>query len=299
VPAAGHSFPKFSISHEFIAFPPNFALARTPPLPYSLPDEERKGDRRPFRAIPKGMHSENHDDSNSGEFELQNSKEFIPLSYDPRDFHPSDPRATGLCTPEDAANIIYPHGRSQTFILRHENPAEYEALHKKWWDEYQPSGHIEETLVQLLVDNHWLFKRARLRLEQVEWEMPLNAKHWIDDYQKLVETFTRFKNTAERAFQRSFREVELHFRECVRTENAAHKADLLRLKIEAQIADKPAEAKQIALKLATPLYRDRRERAAARAKMHLVDPNDRLSSESVQLDVVPPHRRSPLRSEES
>ncbi|HEX4228496.1 MAG TPA: hypothetical protein VHZ07_07485 [Bryobacteraceae bacterium] len=249
------------------------------------------------------MHSDNHDDNrgdiDSGEFELQNSKKFTPQGYDPRDFHSSDPRATGLCTPEDAANITYPHGRSQKFILRHENPAEYEALHKKWWDEYQPSGHIEETLVQLLVDNHWLFKRARLRLEQVEWEMPINAKHWIEDYQKQLETFTRFKNTAERAFQRAFREVELHFRECVRAENAAHKAELMRLKIEAEIARKPEKAKQIALKMATPLYRDRHARAAARAQIHLSDLNGHPFAESPRLDPLPPDTRSPLRGEDS
>jgi hypothetical protein len=183
--------------------------------------------------------------------------------FDSRDYHSTDPRSRGEAAP--AANGTN-RGRSQKFILRHEDPAEYEALHKKWWDEYQPSGHIEETLVQLLIDNHWLFKRARLRLEQVEWEMPMNAKHWVETYQKQLETFTRFKTTAERAFQRAFREVELYFRECVRSENMAHKAELLRLKIEAQIARKPDEAKQIAVKMATPLYRDRRDRAAARAK---------------------------------
>jgi hypothetical protein len=184
--------------------------------------------------------------------------------FDSRDYHPTDPRSTGEPAPSsNAAN----HGRSQKFILRHEDPAEYEALHKKWWDEYRPANHTEETLVQLLIDNHWLFKRARLRLEQVEWEMPLNAKHWTDAYRKQVDTFTRFKTTAERAFQRSFREVELYFRECVRSENMAHKAELMRLKIDAQIARKPEEVIQIAIKMATPLYRDRRDLIAARAKL--------------------------------
>jgi hypothetical protein len=199
----------------------------------------------------------------SDELELENSEKITTEKFDCRDYHPTDPRSNG--TPIPASNIPN-HGRSQKLILRHEDPAEYEALRKKWWDEYQPSGHIEETLVQLLIDNHWFFKRARLRLEQVEWDMPLNAKHWVEDYQKLLETFTRFKTTAERAFQRAFREVELYFRECVRSENIAYRAELMRLKIEAQIARKPEEVKQIAVKMATPLYRDRRDLVAARAK---------------------------------
>jgi predicted metal-dependent hydrolase len=185
-------------------------------------------------------------------------------------------RSPGPRTPEGKAissQNATTHGcRSKTLILRHEDPAEYEALHKKWWDEYQPSGHIEETLVQQLIDNHWFLKRASLRLEQVEWEMPMNAKHWIESYQKEVGLFTRYKTAAERAFYKSFHEVERYLRDCVRDENAAHKADLLRLRIEAQIANKPAEAKQIALKMAIPLYRDRRDRAAARAKMQTPGP---------------------------
>jgi hypothetical protein len=36
------------------------------------------------------------------------------------------------------------------------------------------------------------------------------------------------------------------------------------LRIDAQVANKAAEAEQTALKMSIPLYRDRRERAAAR-----------------------------------
>ncbi|HEX4228107.1 MAG TPA: hypothetical protein VHZ07_05515 [Bryobacteraceae bacterium] len=201
-------------------------------------------------------------------------------------------RSGGPRTPEGKAissQNANKHGcRSKTLILRHEDPAEYEALHKSWWDEYQPFGQREETLVQLLIDNHWFLKRASKRLEQVEESLPENVYQWTDADKKLLSTFQRYKTTAERAYYKSFREVEAYLRECVRAENAAHKADLLRLKIEAQIAKKPAEAKQIALKMATPLYRDRRERAAARAKVEVMEPNVSPFGDS------PPHRRSPI-----
>jgi len=178
-------------------------------------------------------------------------------------------RSGGPRTPEGKAissQNATRHGcRSKTLILRHEDPAEYDALHQRWWDEYQPLGQSEETLVQLLIDTHWFLKRASKRLEQVEWELPENVYEWTDDYKKLLNTFQRYKTAAERAYYRAFREVESYYRERVRAENAAHKADLMRLKIEAQIANKPAEAKQITLKMAVPRYRDRRDRAAARA----------------------------------
>jgi hypothetical protein len=189
-------------------------------------------------------------------------------------------RSGGPRTPEGKAissQNANKHGcRSKTLILRHEDPAEYEALHKSWWDEYQPLGHREETLVQLLIDNHWFLKRASKRLEQVEDVLPENVYEWTDADKKMLSTFERYKTGAERAYYKSFREVEAYLRECVRAENAAHKANLLRLKIEAQIANKSAEAKQIALRMAIPLYSDRRERSAARAaaanETHIADP---------------------------
>lgn len=220
-------------------------------------------------------------------FDHINDREKLPPApFDPRDFHSFD-----------LENGSRSKCRSQKFVLRHENPAEYEALHKKWWDEYQPSGQAEETLVQLLIDNHWLFKRARLRLEQVEWDMPINANHWTEDHRKRIDPFTRFKATAERSFQRAFREVEHHFRECVRAENMIHKSELMRLKIEAEIARKPGEVKQIAIKIATPLYRDHRERAAARIQSitnpEIRQPDTRDSSSPFGIRFVHPDEDRP------
>jgi hypothetical protein len=222
---------------------------------------------------------QNDCNANPDDSALENSDSFDPREYHP-DLQPDRHLSTGPRTPEGKAissQNATKHGcRSQKLILRHESPADYEALHEKWWDEYQPSDHIEETLVQQLIDSHWFFKRASLRLEQVEWEMPMNAKHWVESYRKQVETFTRYKTTAERAFRRAFREVQVYFRDCLRAENMAHKADLMRLQIEAQIARKPKEVKQIALKMAIPLYRNRRERIAARHSA-LTNPDSRPS----------------------
>jgi hypothetical protein len=103
-------------------------------------------------------------------------------------------------------------------------------------------------------------------MEQVDWEMPTNAYHWTDTHRKLVNNSMRYKTTAERAFNRAFQTVEAFFRDCVKAANAARKAELLRAKIEAQIANKPAEAKRLAQEAAIPLYSSRRALAAARMK---------------------------------
>ena len=192
-----------------------------------------------------------------------------PRDPETHDLHDCNRRSGGPRTPEDKAissQNATRHGcRSKTLILRHtsakgglcpscavkEPLAEYEALQQRWWDEYQPLGQAEETLVQLLIDNHWFLKRAGKRLEQVEGALSENVYEWTDADKKMLNTFQRYKTAAERAYYKSFREVEAYLRECVRAENAAYKADLLRLKIEAQIANKPAKAKHIELEMAT------------------------------------------------
>jgi hypothetical protein len=148
--------------------------------------------------------------------------------------------STGPRTPEGKAissQNATKHGcRSKTIILPHENPAEYQTIHNGWWDKYQPSGHAEETLVKLLIDNHWFLLRATKRMEQVDCEMPADPCDWTDAHHRMINNFTRYKTTAERAFHKSFRAVETYFRDCARAEINALKADLTRAKIEAQLA---------------------------------------------------------------
>jgi hypothetical protein len=65
--------------------------------------------------------------------------------------------------------------------------------------------------------------------------MPADVISWTGDQQKLFSNIQRYKTAADRAFQKSFRIVETHFRDCRRDKIAAEKADLMRAKIEAQI----------------------------------------------------------------
>ncbi|HEX4228726.1 MAG TPA: hypothetical protein VHZ07_08650 [Bryobacteraceae bacterium] len=148
-------------------------------------------------------------------------------------------RSTGPRTPQGKAvssQNATTHGcRSKTLILPDEDPAEYESLHKNWWDHYQPAGQAEETLVKQLIDNHWYLMRAEKRREQVDFGLPAGVLSWTADQQKLFNNMQRYKTAAERAFQKSFHEVETYLRDDRRDKIAAEKADLMRVKMELQI----------------------------------------------------------------
>ncbi|MGC2658631.1 MAG: hypothetical protein WA324_11800, partial [Bryobacteraceae bacterium] len=118
------------------------------------------------------------------------------------------------------------------------NPDEYEALFDQWWAQYKPQDHAEETLVEQLVNNHWLLKRATLRVEEIEWENPLNPRLWTDSHHRKLALFTRYKTAAERAFHKSFRVVQVYFRDATKAEIDAFKAETMRMKVEAEIARK-------------------------------------------------------------
>ncbi|MGC2658294.1 MAG: hypothetical protein WA324_10100 [Bryobacteraceae bacterium] len=152
--------------------------------------------------------------------------------------------STGPRTPEGKAvssQNATKHGcRSKTLILRHEDPAEYEALHKNWSDHYQPEDHAAVTLVGQLIDNHWFLLRATKRMEQIDSGMPEDPFEWTADHHKMINMFTRYKTAAERAFHKSLRAVETTIRDRTRAEMDCLKADLMRAKIEAQIARKAA-----------------------------------------------------------
>ncbi|HEY7097263.1 MAG TPA: hypothetical protein VH437_11105, partial [Terriglobales bacterium] len=104
------------------------------------------------------------------------------------------------------------HGcRSEKLILRHEDPAEFEALRAAWFRHYQPETEIASALLEETVRAHWLLKRAQKQLDDIAWELPANAYHWTEEQERLFRNFTRYKNSHERTFFRFFKELEAHF----------------------------------------------------------------------------------------
>jgi len=127
-----------------------------------------------------------------------------------------DSRSTGPRSLEGKANSSMNrlvHGcRSQKLVLRHEDPAEFEATMRGWFEHYAPQDEVAVALVEELAKAHWFLKRAQKRLAEVEWELPMNAYHWTDTHQRLLGNFTRYKVSAERSFQRYLRDLEAHLR---------------------------------------------------------------------------------------
>jgi hypothetical protein len=138
-----------------------------------------------------------------------------PTYSDPRGENPR-PRSTGPRSLQGKANSSMNrlvHGcRSQKLILRHEDPAEFEATIRGWFEHYAPQDEVAVTLVEELAKAHWFLKRAQKRLAEVEWELPMNAYHWTETHQRLLGNFTRYKVSAERSFQRYLKDLEAHLR---------------------------------------------------------------------------------------
>ena len=127
------------------------------------------------------------------------------------------------------------HGlRSSITILRDEDPAEYEATVQSWLDIYEPQDRKEDELVHEIIQAHWQLKRCRRRLEEVEFNLPGNAWNWTDEHQKLYSNFSRYKTTAERSFNRWYKEMESYRGRQFREEQILEKARLAAAKVELQ-----------------------------------------------------------------
>jgi hypothetical protein len=152
---------------------------------------------------------------------------------------------TGPRTPagkDKSSRNSFKHGcRSAKTVLRHEDPAAFEATVQGWLTHYQPDTRPAITLVENLARAHWVLKRNEKRLEDVEWELPANAYHWTDEHHKLYATTNRYKTTAERSFFRCFKEVEAHYHRIHRDEHVRQLAFAKLAAIEFKRLDKADE----------------------------------------------------------
>ncbi|MGI8958428.1 MAG: hypothetical protein ACR2IV_01440 [Bryobacteraceae bacterium] len=153
---------------------------------------------------------------------------------------------TGPRTPAGKARSSqnsFKHGcRSEKTVLRHEDPAEFEATVQAWLAHYLPDTQPAITLVENLARADWALKRNQKRLDQVEWELPANAYDWTEEHNKLYATTNRYKTTAERSFIRYFKEVEAHYHRLHRDEHARQLAFAKLASIEFKRLDKADEA---------------------------------------------------------
>ncbi len=97
-------------------------------------------------------------------------------------------------------------------ILPDERREDFDEIEKGWREEYQPEGHAENTLVDQLILNQWLMKRAERRVLQAEEaaveECGDDPHGWTEERRHTFELMQRYKTTAERAFYRSWNAVQ-------------------------------------------------------------------------------------------
>ena len=93
----------------------------------------------------------------------------------------------------------------KSLILEDESQEEYDAMAAAWREEFEPEGASGERLIQGVILNDWLLRRAESRY--LETEMALSEVpplQWTAEQHHTMELMTRYKTTAERAFYRAF-----------------------------------------------------------------------------------------------
>ncbi len=127
-------------------------------------------------------------------------------------------RGGGPKTPggkERASRNSTTHGMrsKKVLILADETAEEYEETREGWLAEYEPEGYQQVRLVEQLILNDWLLKRANRRVLQTEAalvgdEDNWHPADWVAEQEHKLELMQRYKTTAERAFYRSLSAVE-------------------------------------------------------------------------------------------
>ncbi len=102
------------------------------------------------------------------------------------------------------------HGCCSTqTIINGESQEEFNELLEDWLRAYEPEDSMQRSLVEQAVHAQWILKRNTNRYN--EFEQSLEHKgvlEWTEEDHKKFERFTRYKTTAERAFNRAFTQLE-------------------------------------------------------------------------------------------
>ncbi|MBV8866143.1 MAG: hypothetical protein JO210_12185, partial [Acidobacteriaceae bacterium] len=96
----------------------------------------------------------------------------------------------------------------KVLILAGEAQEEYDRVVRGWNEQWEPADYQEEKLVETLIQNDWLHRRAqRWQLEteaRVVGEKGPDPMDWTPEQQHKMELMQRYKTTAERAFYRAW-----------------------------------------------------------------------------------------------
>jgi hypothetical protein len=118
---------------------------------------------------------------------------------------------------------------SQRLLLPDENPEEWEALKAGWLQEYNTSSPVFLSRVVQAAEKQWLLLRAQRRFDEVQqflYDAQPECRLWNEEQCKLHDKFQRYLTTAERAFDRAFRNAEHLRRVALRQHDVDFKEDL-------------------------------------------------------------------------
>jgi hypothetical protein len=102
------------------------------------------------------------------------------------------------------------HGLRATKIvlLPDESQEEYDEMVAGWRNQFLPADYQEEKLVETLILNDWLHRRALRRLLSVEAAVVgadgLDPTQWTSERRHRMELAERYKNSTERAFHKAW-----------------------------------------------------------------------------------------------
>ncbi len=171
-----------------------------------------------------------------------------PEKKEPRPGHSTGP--TSIDGKARSSMNRLTHGcRSAKTLLPDEDPAEFEAAMQCWYEQFQPAE--DDDIAVMLVEEtghaHWMFKRNRKRLEEVDYRMPCDGGLWTSDQDKRYSNALRYRTTAQREFFRWFKALEQHYNRIHRDQHlqqlALAKMAAVELKVIAE-SEKNAVEKQ-------------------------------------------------------
>ncbi len=122
-------------------------------------------------------------------------------------------------------------------ILPGEDPEEYERVKNGWNAEYEPEGHMEETLANNLIESEWLLLRARRNRFNAEARAVGEGKEpheWTAEDNHQVELMQRYLTTAERSFYRAFNAMQGLRKDIMREKKNLFQMERLVHKIETE-----------------------------------------------------------------
>ncbi len=95
-------------------------------------------------------------------------------------------------------------------ILPGEDPAAYEAIRLRWFNEYGGEDENDAALIEVLIQAEWRFKRCERKLAEAEAYINANKPiwEWTDEDHKLITLARRYMNQAWRFYTNARRDVD-------------------------------------------------------------------------------------------